>query len=82
MVTMNMSSAFDLPLNCPTQSQYDGMLNLSLSLEKELVPKFANLPLTEAEHRSSFWKQVETKKFCWIDTESVLKDATCMVGVL
>ena len=76
MVTLNMSSSFDLPLTCPTQSQYDGMLNLSLSLEKELVPQFANLPSTEVEHRSSFWKQVETKKFCWIDTESVLKDAT------
>ena len=76
MVTLNMSSWFDLPLNCPTQSQYDGMLNLSLSLEEELVPQFANLPSTEEEHRRSFWEQVETKKFCWVDTESVLKDAT------
>jgi hypothetical protein len=50
------------------KSSFDFPLNcptLSLSLEKELIPHF-----------SSFWEQVEKKKFSWIDTESALNDTT------
>jgi hypothetical protein len=54
----------------------DGFLNLSLSLEHEIVPEFASLVGVEKEHRSSFWKNVERSKFCWIDTDATLRNAT------
>jgi hypothetical protein len=66
----------DFPLECPRKSDLDSFLNLSLSLEQEIVPEFAALAGVEEEHRSSFWKSVERKKFCWIDTNEVLRNAT------
>jgi hypothetical protein len=67
---------FDFPLKCPPKSELDSFLNLSLSLEQEVVPGFAALTGVEEQHRSSFWKSVDRKKLCWIDTDAVLRNAT------
>ena len=67
---------YDFPLVHPPKSQLDGFLNLSLSLEEQVVPEFASLAGVKEEHRSSFWKNVERNKFSWIDTDAVLQNAS------
>lgn len=67
---------FDFALTCPLKSQLDHFLNLSLSLEKDILPEFAASKGVREEHISSFWKTVDLKKFCWIDTDAVLKNST------
>jgi hypothetical protein len=66
----------DFPLKCPPNSELDSFLKLSLSLEQEVVPEFAAMAGVEEEHSSSFWKPVDQKKFCFINTYAVLRNAT------
>jgi hypothetical protein len=74
--TILQQGPLDFPLKCPPNSELDSFLNLSLSLEQEVVPEFAALAGVKGEHRSSFWKSADRNKFCWINTDAVLRDAT------
>ena len=41
-------------------------------MEAEVVPAFA--AREEAAHRAHFWKAVDEKKYCCVDTEKVVCD--------
>ena len=60
----------DFDFVCPPREEYEGFLNLSLSLEGEIVPEFAGR--AKDEHREDFWRQVDTNKFCAVDVPSTL----------
>ena len=66
----------DFPLLCPTKDELEPLLDLSLSLERQIVPEFANMHGVEAEHQASFWQMYEKKKFCWIDVDATLQNET------
>lgn len=62
----------DFPVTCPLREEYEAFLNYSLQMEAEILPKFYASPDGRAEHEITFWKRVDKKKYCWIDTETLL----------
>jgi len=63
-------TVLDLELDCPSEQQLKEFLQLSLDLEKNLMP--ALFSTGEVEHRAAFYRKVEAKAFCWVDAEAVL----------
>lgn len=64
----------DFPIACLSKKQTDKLLELSVSLESQLVPEFHSSLQGEAELRSGFARAVEANKFCSIDVGSAFKD--------
>jgi hypothetical protein len=74
-------SWIDLPLKCPTAMELEGLLNISLAKEKDLLPDFFRD--REDEHRSSFWRVANEKKaFCSVDLESLFRNKDSWQDVL
>jgi hypothetical protein len=57
-----------LPLVCPTQDVLREYLNVSLLVEREMVPNFVT-PDVERDHVDAFWKS--TSKYCSINTTAI-----------
>ena len=67
-------TSVDFPVVCPHETEYEAFLNKSLSLEQMVLPDFFKSQHGEAEHKEQYWKAVEKKKFCHIDTVKVLEN--------
>ena len=89
---LNTSSSLSSPpssfldvfvLKCPSSTQLEGVLNLSLSLEADIFPEFvATNPSSPCsnnnsnilkEHQENFWKQASKHKFCWLNGTATLQ---------
>jgi hypothetical protein len=67
----------DFPLVCPTREDHEEFLNHSLSLEEKILPEFHHSQGYDT-HVRDFWKSVGKKKYCWIDTDTLLQDENWM----
>lgn len=63
----------DLPLLCPSVGELGVVLAKSLAFEKLILPEFYNSPQGEARHRLEFWSLVDSKVFCWVDTDKIFE---------
>ena len=71
----------DLPLHCPAEKELTELLEISLKLEKELMPELYQAD--EQTHRAAFWEMVNDKKaFCTIDTDRLFANSTTWDEVL
>ena len=89
---LNTSSSLSSPpssfldvfvLKCPSSTQLEGVLNLSLSLEADIFPEFVatnpsspcsnNNSNISKEHQENFWKQASKHKFCWLNGTATLQ---------
>jgi hypothetical protein len=70
--TVMNQSLSEFPLLCMTQDENHEYLNYSLAIEERLLPEFYRSSQGKAAHTKEFWENVEKKKYCWIDTDSVL----------
>ena len=61
----------DLPLWCPREAELQELLRYSLSLEKLLYPHLKDA--AKQLHKAAFRKRVQSKAFCWIDTDAILQ---------
>jgi hypothetical protein len=66
----------DLPMQCPSHDQLEEYLNISITVERKIVPEFAASPEVEEEHRAGFWKSADSGKYCSVNVTAVLEDAT------
>jgi hypothetical protein len=57
---------------CPSKEEIEQFLAYSLQLESQLLPHFHESPWGTQMQEAEFWKNVNKKKYCWIDTETVL----------
>ena len=62
------------PTHCLSQEELEQVLEMSLQIEKDLVPEWFASPLGEAAHRKGFQAEVERNTFCSIDSRKILKD--------
>jgi len=68
-------SHYNFPVVCPLKQDYQHFLNYSLAMEERLLPHFYHSsPDGYEAHVENFWNSVDKKKYCWIDTESILND--------
>lgn len=59
---------------CPSTREMEAFLNISLAKELAIMPKLHEHPLFgQDQHREKFWKAVEQKKYCSIDTNATLE---------
>jgi hypothetical protein len=63
---------WDLPLQCPSKDQVLPLLETSKRLEREFLPDFYQSPHGEQALAMKFWKDVDNRKFCTVDTKAVL----------
>ena len=70
-------TSFDFPLKQPKIEKLQNLLNLSLTLEEEVLPEFATSPGVKEKHESNFWKYtLDKQRYSWIDTHQVLHNDT------
>ena len=63
----------DFPVLCPSNTELEEFLALSLSKEARLLPTFYNTTDGHDSHVAAFWENVKKNKYCWIDTEKTLQ---------
>ena len=61
----------DLPVICPSSDEANTLLEASLRMEKRIMGD----RLSAHDHRVAFQKNMENRKYCWIDVEEALRDA-------
>lgn len=63
----------DFPLtNCATDAEMEQLLNLSLTLERDIVPNFYQSDQGESVHKAGFWKDHHKKRlFCELDLDII-----------
>lgn len=73
-----------LPLrDCPSRHELEQLLNISLRMERELLPDWYDSPYGEPVHRGTFWRIADEKKeFCDIDVSTALANKTSWQEVL
>lgn len=69
-------TAMDFALTCPSIGELETLLNASLQTEEVILPDFHRSEWGEKRHRRDFWKAVEQKRYCSIDTTAVLQTET------
>jgi hypothetical protein len=62
------TAASSLPLACPSREMLGEYLNLSLEMEKEMVPSYVTIQ-TERQHVESFWRS--TDRYCSVDIAAI-----------
>ena len=62
----------DFPHHCMPRDLADVYLQISLQMERDVLPEFA--ASHEEEHRQRFEEFYEKKQFCNVDVEAVVKD--------
>lgn len=63
-------TSLDFPLDCPTQSELEEVLNASLAVERNLARRGFLRVHRPSDHEMSFWNN--TLQYCWINTRAVL----------
>jgi hypothetical protein len=72
--TTSSSSSDDFAQICPSQQEMETFLNISLAKERVVMPELHAHPLFgQDQHREKFWKAVQQKKYCTIDTNATLQ---------
>jgi hypothetical protein len=66
-------TANELPMKCPSKAEMDEYLQLSLAIERDVLPDFA--AKREKAHIQAFWDAAAAKTYCSVDTDTVLKDS-------
>ena len=64
---------WDLPLTCPSKEDLRVFLDASKTFEKDLLPDFYQSSQGQSQLQSKFWKDVDSRKFCSVNTTAVLE---------
>lgn len=73
----------DLPRLCPPKEQLQVLLDRSLDLERRVMSHGEYATNHRQEHTDAFWKAATVqKKYCWVDVDRLLEDATSWQQVL
>lgn len=65
----------DFALLCPTQEELNTLLQNSKSYEDMMLTEFHAWPQWRRQLEADFETAVQSKKYCSVDTDTVLKDA-------
>lgn len=63
----------DFPVVCPNEKENKMFLSYSLAQEAQVLPEFHSSSLGKQSHVEIFWDNVKHRKYCWIDSDSVLE---------
>ena len=74
----NHTTMKDIPMKCPTDDELNEYLQLSLDVEKQIIPEFVSSEVEEA-HKQTFWDAAKSNKYCSVDTDIVMKDPEWLV---
>ena len=70
-----------LPLKCPPHAELEQLLNISISLERQIWNMTDNE--VEAAHREDFWNMANNRKdFCNVDVHAILDDKSSWKEVM
>jgi hypothetical protein len=72
LAKLNMTR-YDLPLVCPSRSEVQQLLDRSLFHEQKFMPEFFQSIDGRPKLEEKFWKDVNQKKFCSVNTTAVLE---------
>jgi hypothetical protein len=66
----------DIPMKCPPNDELKEYFQLSLDIERQMLPEFSTTAEEKEEesHKQSFWDAAKSKKYCSVDTDIVMKD--------
>lgn len=64
----------DFPIVCPNRKDLISFLKQSIDLERQIIPEFHETDRGERQHRKDFWRDVDRKIYCDIDTTKILCD--------
>lgn len=68
---------------CPPKDELEMLLNISLALEREIMPDWYLSPGEEKAHRDSFWRIANQKKeFCSVDMNAIFENKTSWDDIL
>ena len=70
----NTFPAIEVPYKCLSHTQLQQLLNMSLSFEKYLQPKWFQSNGVKEDHVNKFWNAVESKKYCDLDFDEIFRN--------
>jgi hypothetical protein len=71
--TLSMTTQ-DFPMTCMSRDQADIFLDMSLRMEKEVLPDYYASANGEEQHRQGFEKSFQRNRFCNVDVAAVVED--------
>lgn len=70
----NNNNSYTFPLTCPSTTEMQAFLNISLQKEQMIMPDlYADPVFGKEQHTATFWSNVQKNKYCAIDTHSTLQ---------